>query len=428
MAAKRAGDRLLALHFNHAIHAESDLWQKHCEQFCQELGVSLVCGKWRHGSAPDVREGEARVARYRWFRRSLPRDCLLLLAHHLDDQVETILLNLLEGRDMHRVAGMLSRRALEFGDNREVIRPLLGFTRQALRAYVEAGGVRWVIDPSNRDTGHRRVWIRTELLPELRRHCPDLDATVEDAAGKLQGLMRIRSNRAQRILAEIADPAATRIFCLHAPIPVKGLLSLDAVDREDVLRRWIHAGSLRAPGRQGMTMLLRDLDRFSRSGTESQRRRGLRLDWRGASIREYRRRLHLLGSLPVPGAEVPWHGENMEVAPGLSVHLESTTNGGMGLTSLGRLFWRWRQGGERIRLPGRLHSTSLKKACQARGVPDWERDLLPHLACDDGIVWFHGIGWCVPETVRSSGCHGLESGPTPVTDRALRLTWCPEMG
>ncbi len=427
MQESRAGGGLLALHFNHAIHTDSDLWQEHCERVCHELGVSLVSGRWHHGQVSEVREGAAREARYRWFRRSLPNECLLLLAHHLDDQVETFLLNLLEGRDIHRVAGMLPRRALDFGDRREVIRPLLGFTRTALRTYVESGGMRWVEDPSNRNTGHRRVWIRTGVLPELRRHCPDLDGAVADTARVLQRMVRIRSARARRLLTGIVDPAATRIFCRYAPIPVKGLLSLDAVDREDVLRRWIHAGSLDAPGRQGMKMLLRDLDRVAQIMHESRARSGLRLDWHGASIREYRGRLHLLGSLPEPGEEIPWHGEDIELLPGLSVHSDPKADEGTSLSTYGRLFWRWRRGGERIRLPGRVHSTSLKKACQARGVPGWERDLLPHLACDGGVAWFHGIGWCVPATARPPGCDAPELNPPPVPHRELRLAWSPEM-
>ena len=427
MEEAQVGDRPLALHFNHAIHTEADLWQGHCEQICHELGVSLVSGRWNHGAVSEVREGAAREARYRWFRHALPGDRLLLLAHHLDDQVETFLLNLLEGRDMHRVAGMLPRRALEFGESREVIRPLLGFTRKALRSYVESCGVRWVEDSSNRNTGHRRVWIRTELLPELRQHCPGLDLTVAGTTRKLQRMIRIRSNRARRLLTEIVDPAATRIFCRFAPVRIRGLLSLDAVDREDVLRRWIHAGSLDAPGRRGMTVLLRDLDRFARARPASRVRGGLRLDWQGASIREYRGRLHLLGPLPDPGQEIPWQGGDIELTTGLTAHLDPTMDGGTDLPPYGGLFWRWRRGGERIRLPGRSHSTSLKKACQAQGVPGWERDRLPHLACDGGIAWVHGIGWCVPVKPRPPECHGPVADPPPTPDRGLRLTWSPEM-
>ena len=427
MAGTQGGCELLALHFNHDIHPEADRWQEHCERTCRELDVPLVCGKWNHGTSPEMREGAAREARYRWFRRTLPSDRPLLLAHHRDDQVETFLLNLLEGRGFHRMAGMLPKRSLEFGDLREVIRPLLDIPGETLRTYVHSGGLRWVDDPSNRNTAHRRVWIRTVILPELRRHYPGLDEAVVGTTRKLQRMVRIRANRARRLLAEVADPVAMRIFCLHAPLRVGALLSLDAVDREDVLREWIHAGSLPAPGRSGMTTLLRDLDRWNRTGTGSCGRYCLRLDWRGASIREYRGRLYLIGSLPDPGEAIPWDGEGMELVPGLAVHFETAGDVGTELPFPSELFWRWRRGGERVRLHGRSHGTSLKKACQSLGIPEWERDLLPHLACTHGIVWIHGIGWCEPATTQPGKLPGWTTGPGSVDDCHLRLTWRPRV-
>ena len=107
---------VIALHFNHRIHPDSDRWQALGEELCRSLDIEIRCGAWEGVPNDCSSEAEARAMRFAWFGEALEADRVLLLAHHRDDQVETILLNLLEGRHMARVAGMRVVRALEFGD------------------------------------------------------------------------------------------------------------------------------------------------------------------------------------------------------------------------------------------------------------------------------------------------------------------------
>ncbi len=415
---------LLALHFNHAIHPESDSWQQHCEQVCRILDVPIICGRWLRDPGSKYDEGMARTARYEWFRRVLPRSHMLLLAHHLDDQVETCLMNFYEGRFLHRVAGMRPRRPLEFNGYREIVRPLLGVSRSALYSYVESRGMPWIDDPTNRDPRNLRARLRTKVIPRMLQDCPDMDEVVIRAAQCLQRVVQLQTDRVQRQLAQVIEIDALRIFCRCAPLSVCHLNQLDKTDQEAVLRQWIHMGDQDAPSGGAMSLLLKGLDDLSRTRIGLQRRRKLRLDWSHASIRAYRERLYLLGPLPAPIANIPWSGKKEELVPGLSVDWTMPSDDKLKWPALEGLVWRWRRGGERIRLPGRGHRTSLKKACQMWGIPDWERDGLPHLTRHGEVVWLHGIGWCdktVEGKHRRDGQISSSGRPEP----AIRLIWQP---
>ncbi len=420
LMAEQPHRELLALHFNHAMHPAADEWQRHCVQTCQALDVPIICGKWSRSSGTKSDEGSARAARYEWFCQSVPLSYRLLLAHHRDDQIETVLMNLYEARGSHRVAGMLCRRPLAFGDRREIIRPLLSIPRTALLSYVGSNGLQWMEDPSNADPRHLRSRLRSGILPALRQSCPNIDAHVLQVASDLQRVNGLWNERIQRRLEQAMDRGRNRIFCGSPPLQMGYLMKLKRMDLEGVLRQWMHAGAQGSPGTRGMAVLLDELDARFRTRNELQKRKDLRFDWRGASIREYRGRLYLLGPLPSACTAIPWKETHLELVPGLHMYTESVADPRGGRVE--ELTWRWRTGGEKIRLPGRSHSTSLKKACQAFGIPEWERDCLPYLVSKEELVWFYGIGWC-------GSLSGVSSYPTTIDCSRMpriRLVWKPK--
>ena len=120
-----------------------------------------------------------------------------------------------------------------------------------------------------------------------------------------------------------------------------------------------------------------------------------RLDWNGIGVRSYRNHLYLLAELPLPGDSLAWSGESaLRLCPGLDLELKDVFSDIRSVVKSHSLHWQWRRGGERLLLPGRSHHSSLKKVCQERGIPVWERDALPFLVNDGEIIWIHGVGWC----------------------------------
>jgi len=109
----------------------------------------------------------ARELRYNWFEEILNQEGLdgLVVAHHADDQLETVLLNLLRGTGIEGIYGM--------SDTREkIIRPLLPFSRASLEAYAAAQGYRWREDASNASVDYKRNYIRHQIIPHFQGFDP----------------------------------------------------------------------------------------------------------------------------------------------------------------------------------------------------------------------------------------------------------------
>jgi len=158
---------ILVGHVDHGIHPDSAAVAQRVVHAANALGYPVVVGRLALG--PGTSETRARTARHRWLERTRRAEGAdaIALAHHRDDQVETVLLRVLAGSGPAGLTGMQSRRG-------HLLRPLLGFLRADLGDYLAARGVVAWADPSNDDPAHRRSWIRTRVLPLLREEAPDV--------------------------------------------------------------------------------------------------------------------------------------------------------------------------------------------------------------------------------------------------------------
>ena len=186
-----------ALHVNHGLQAEADQWQNFCESLCNDLGVPLHCEKVeieRHKS-PDLSiENIARKARYGVFESQLQDGEVLILGHHLDDQLETLLFRLNRGAGLKGLTAIPKKRDLAKG---EIYRPLLEVGRKELQRFAEEHNLQWIKDLSNQDTSFDRNFLRNEILPVIESRWPN----YRSSWGKSLQLIR----EANGMLQELAD-------------------------------------------------------------------------------------------------------------------------------------------------------------------------------------------------------------------------------
>ena len=136
-----------AVHVHHGLQASADAWTTHCSKICGDLNVPLLTIRVDARANPgDSPEEVARRARYRALREHLAENDIVLTAQHRDDQAETLLLQLMRGAGLAGLAAMPEFAPLAPGF---LLRPLLSFSRQELRAYALANGLNWIEDPSN---------------------------------------------------------------------------------------------------------------------------------------------------------------------------------------------------------------------------------------------------------------------------------------
>lgn len=185
------GEAEACAHCNfHLRGPESDRDEKFVRRLCKERGIRLFV-KHFDTQTEAARTGEsiemaARRLRYNWFAEL----CLehgfkeVAVAHHLNDNAETVLLNLVRGTGLSGLTGMAEERP-------GVVRPLLSLSRREILDYLQQKGQGYVTDSTNADTHYRRNKLRHEVLPLLREMNPQIDRTLHETALRLQGVERI---------------------------------------------------------------------------------------------------------------------------------------------------------------------------------------------------------------------------------------------
>jgi len=153
---------LLAVHVNHQLRgAESDADEQFVQDRCRHYNVPLITRKIKLAKESDL-ENQARIKRFEIFEHLL--DCYqfryVALAHHKNDQAETVLMNIFRGTGLRGLAGIKPK-------NGRIIHPLLCFDRDQILYYLAAGSIPYRLDRSNEDSHYRRNHIRNVTIPEI---------------------------------------------------------------------------------------------------------------------------------------------------------------------------------------------------------------------------------------------------------------------
>ena len=162
---------VIALHVDHQLHPDSASWAEHAVRVARSFGVDCrVLAVRPDTAAGRGTEAAAREARYAALGGCLEPGDWLLSGHHEDDQVETLLLNLLRGSGPDGLAAMPEARPFAGG---WLVRPMLGVSRAELERHAEVERLDWIEDPSNAERGYDRNYLRHEVLPVIGARWPD---------------------------------------------------------------------------------------------------------------------------------------------------------------------------------------------------------------------------------------------------------------
>jgi tRNA(Ile)-lysidine synthase len=380
--APELGLDLSALHVHHGLSANADAWASFCADQCAARHVPLAVHRAEIiRSAGESLEARARAARYAAYA-AVDAD-LLALAHHADDQAETLLLQLLRGAGPHGLAAMPARRSMRAGP--ALLRPFLALPRAAIDAYAAARGLAWVDDESNANTGVKRNFVRHEVAPRLAAAFPGYPATLARAAAH-QAEAALLSDDLARLDARdaIVDTAADGPVLGRAALIA---LAARAPHRARNLLRWFLRGhDLAAPSAARLAAMLDQLVRAAPDGR-------VRLVHAGAELGLHRGRIVVHARAVAPFA-VAWRGEGLLALPHGTLEFAPCVGAGVERAALGSgtVTIRSRAGGERIRLAGDRPRRALKGLLQDAGMPPWQRASLPLVYCGDTLAAVPGIG------------------------------------
>lgn len=210
-ALKAAGETIVAINVEHGIRGENSLKDtEFVKEFCKRNGITLFC---ESVDAPAFAkengytlEQAARILRYAVFDRAVAEGkCdLIALAHHADDQAETIFMRILRGTGTAGLVGMRELRGI-------YVRPLLHYTREDIDEYVKANGLEYVEDETNGDLTFTRNFLRAELarlkerFPDLEKSFGRLSKNAEEIEDYVEGVLPELEVNDGEVLIEATD-------------------------------------------------------------------------------------------------------------------------------------------------------------------------------------------------------------------------------
>ena len=367
------GYKVKALHVNHQLSINANFWEEHCRRFAKALDVPFIAERVRVLSRGAGLESAARDKRYQVFNRHVGSRDILLLAHHADDQLETLIYRIMRGCGLQGLAGIVTQRSLDRSNlhSGRLLRPLLPASRQRILAYAKQHDLNWLKDESNEQTIFDRNYIRKKISPPLRQRWPD-------AAEQCASTARL-VNRSIDLLNEYASADLTqcgrRAERIGESICLAQFIQFSPSRRHHVVRSWVDMRGCSLPSQAHLQQLDQLIDAKEDAIPE--------LQWGQCVFHRFQGRLYMHSQVP-ENCKRPlmWRGESEVALPLGKLTFQAQ---GRGLKP-GNYAVQFRQVGERCRPYGRAHSQTLKKLFQEYQLEPWLRDYVPILYAGSEIA------------------------------------------
>ncbi|CAN5403965.1 tRNA lysidine(34) synthetase TilS [soil metagenome] len=403
---------LFAFHIHHGISPNADAWLAHCRMQCERRGIAFDS---RHvdisNQAKSGVEEAARLSRYAALgdlcrTHQIP---LLLTAHHLDDQAETVLLQLLRGSGVAGLSGMdVANTAPDLlGDPLLLVgRPLLAVSRGELESFVRNHELMHIEDESNVDPRYARNALRHRIMPAIAQSFPGFQDRFARSAAHAQSAQRLLVELGAQDLATCLDGECLNIMQLR-------VLSADRID--NLLRYWFGSRGIRMPSTAWLNELRVQL-------LEAKPDAQLCVTHADCHVRRHRDRVFITARTAADEIEpeatrFQWNGETEISFPefGGVLYFEAAERG-LDAEWLRRqeLSIALRSGGERLKPAANRPTKSLKYHYQALDIPAWERTRLPVVSSGKQLLFAAGIGM---------DSHQMSDGP----DARISFRWQREV-
>lgn len=361
-------NKMLAVHINHGLSAHALSWQKHCEDFCRQSGIAFIAQAVAFDRSANIEEG-ARTARYEVFASFVSENSCLVLGHHLDDQAETVLLQLFRGAGIDGLAAMTELGPWE-GAN--LARPLLSYSREQLEHYAVLHELTWIEDESNQDVRYSRNYLRQTIMPLLKHKW----------AGVANNLARtaMHCQQARENLDELALHDSPELLASADSLSISSIKSLSTGRLVNVIRTWLKKNQIKMPSAVILQRIIDELICAASDATPL-------VCWDTIQIRRYRDCLYIdnkAAAIRLNNKEWVDFPQPL-ILEEQGVHLTACkSEQGLFIAKDATLSIQFRQGGELFFWHGQ--NKQLKKLFQLWGIPPWLRGRIPLLYVDGQLA------------------------------------------
>lgn len=365
--------QLRAVHINHGLSPQADAWQQHCQQYCEQQSLVFESRKVDLDTSSNNLELQARHARYGVFESLLKEEDFILMAHHQDDQMETVLYRLLRGSGPKGLAGIPSQRRLGKGT---LLRPLLAYSKDELADYAKQADLNWIEDESNQDISFDRNLLRQAILPRIKSRWPSAGKSMQRSADLI-----VESEQLLQALAMIdaGDFLKTR----QTVFPLDLMQGKDPSRQRNLLRFWFQNlaedYAIPAPGFEELRRIVEEMIPASKDAQPL-------ISWKHGEttvdLRRFANHLYVLKDFPAEfnSASSPIEaGLKLELGGNLgTIVLEECADGGVRVHEDDELEIRFDCAQSAVKPAGRK-TRAFKKIFQDYAVPPWLRSRIPLL-------------------------------------------------
>ena len=372
--------QLRAIHINHALSPKADAWQQHCQDYCALHNIKFESRKVDISRSGSSLELQAREARYVVFESLIKEEDSILMAHHQDDQMETVLYRLLRGSGPKGLAGIPAKRALGHGT---VLRPLLAYSKDELTEYARQAGLHWVEDESNSDISFDRNLLRQIIIPSIKTRWPSAGKSIQRSAELLA--------ESEQLLHALAMMDAGDFIATQKTVfPLELMAGKDIPRQRNVLRFWFQSlAEVYAIPMPGFEELRCIVEEVIPAPEDAKPLISWRQDETTIDLRRYANKLFVIKNFPRDFKQIVHPlkpGMDIELGFNLGkITLEETSFGGVLYQAGDELEIRFECTKSEAKPAGRK-TRSFKKIYQDYGVPPWLRERVPLLFVNEKLA------------------------------------------
>lgn len=365
--------RVRAIYVDHQLQASSHEWGIFVQNYAQQLNIPVILQKVEVISGN--LENQARNARYSAYQQHLKSHDILVLAHHQQDQAETVLLRLLSGTG---VEGLSAMQTLENRETFQLWRPFLSLTREQIESWLVQLNLPFVQDQTNFDTKYDRAWCRQEVWSLLQQRYPKM----QQALSRTSILMQDAHSILQEVFLQDLQYCGNSI-----QINLEKLQQLSLPRQRQLLSAWMKGDADYRPPFEMVERLQQEVIKAKADAQSA-------LHWNGHYYVRYQKQLYRISkalylasknSAHVTGSICPDIDQTISLISG-KFKIVSAEIGLSADLLKQNLTIHSRQGGEKIHLYGRVGHWPLKKALQEAQILPWLRHTIQILAIDNVML------------------------------------------
>jgi tRNA(Ile)-lysidine synthase len=367
-------EKIRAIYVDHQLQKNSADWGEFVSDQCAALNVPCIV------EAVEVQDGnlehQARNARYQAYSKHLKANDILVLAHHQQDQAETLMLRLLSGAGVH---GLSAMKQVDVRKQFSIWRPLLDISREQIGQWATQLNVQNIEDPTNLDTHYDRAWCRHELWPLLQQRYPKMQQALSRTSYLMQD--------AEDILLDVLQQDLNH--CGSATeLDLEKLSQLSSARQKQLLSAWMKGQDTYRPSFEMVQRLLLEV-----IGSKSDAQAALH--WNQYYYVRYQQKIFRLSAAEYLAEKNQSNSSEQTICVALGQKIETlsgdylaeTAKIGLSAALLGKkLDLVMRKGGEKIHLYGRVGAWPLKKAIQEAQIFPWQRYRIQILSIDNVML------------------------------------------